>query len=302
MTMKKIRNFAYKVIVLCLVVMITLSGWQLYKAFEKYYKARTQYNDVIKTAGSAKVKGTFTGEIDWQSLLSQNQDIRGWLYLEGTIINYPVVRGSDNTFYLTHMFNKAYNGAGSLFMDADAPDNFEGFNTVIYGHHMKDGSMLAAIDKYRRQDFYEKNKQLELITPQAKYHLRVIGFELVDASSEAYRHSFGSDQDKQSLLDFTAKNSVINTVDKANVNDKIVTLSTCVYATGEERYVLVTKMVPWTKSELKAASDEQKAIMASSKKEQEDKSSDDNKSGEAGFVDSIKLGYEILKGALSNLT
>lgn len=74
------------------------------------------------------------------------------------------------------------------------------------------------------------------------------------------------------------------------------------YATGEERYVLVTKMVPWTKSELKAASDEQKAIMASSKKEQEDKSSDDNKSGEAGFVDNIKLGYEILKGALSNLT
>lgn len=301
MKIKKIRSFAFKVIIVCLVVIIIVSGWQLYKAFEKYYKARIQYNDVIKTSGSVNVKGTFTGEIDWQSLLSQNEDIRAWVYLKDTIINYPVVRGSDNNFYLTHMFNKAYNGAGTLFMDANAPDNFEGFNTVIYGHHMKDGSMLAGIDKYRNQDYYEKNKQLELITPQAKYHLRVVGFELVDASSEAYKWSFGSDQEKQSLLDFTARNSVINTEDKADVNDKLVTFSTCVYATGEERYVLVTKMVPWTESELKDAIDEQKAIEASSIKEKEDKSTDNKKiNNKDSLIDNIKLGFKILKDSLLN--
>lgn len=294
MKTKKIRNFVYKVIIICLVMIIMLSGWQLYKAFDKYYKARTQYNDVIKTAGSVKPNGSFTGEIDWQSLLSQNKDIRAWIYLKDSVINYPVVRGSDNAFYLTHMFNKAYNGAGALFMDANAPDKFEGFNTVIYGHHMRDGSMFALLEKYKSQEFYENNKQLELITPSAKYHLKVIGFELVFSESDAYNYNFIDDIEKQALIDYTAKNNLINVHERANIKDRLVTLSTCAYEANGDRYVLVTKMVPWTKSELKAAMDEQKALTASSK--------DNNKNNQKkeSFIDNIKLGFSILKESLSN--
>ena len=301
MKIKKIRSFAFKVIIVCLVVIIMVSGWQLYKAFEKYYKARIQYNDVIKTSGSVNVKGTFTGEIDWQSLLSQNEDIRAWIYLKDTIINYPVVRGSDNSFYLTHMFNKAYNGAGSLFMDANAPDNFEGFNTVIYGHHMRDGSMFALLEKYKSQEFYENNKQLELITPSAKYHLMVVGFELVYSESDAYNYNFIDDKEKQALIEYTEKNNLIKVHERANIKDRLVTLSTCAYEATGDRYVLVTKMVPWTKSELKAAIDEQKAIDSSSIKEKEDKGTDNKKSNNKGtLIDNIKLGFKILKDSLLN--
>lgn len=301
MKIKKIRSFAFKVIIVCLIVIIMVSGWQLYKAFEKYYKARIQYNDVIKTSGSVNVKGTFTGEIDWQSLLSQNEDIRAWVYLKDTIINYPVVRGSDNSFYLTHMFNKAYNGAGSLFMDANAPDNFEGFNTVIYGHHMRDGSMFALLEKYKSQEFYENNKQLELITPSAKYHLIVVGFELVYSESDAYKYNFIDDKEKQALIEYTEKNNLIKVHERANIKDRLVTLSTCAYEATGDRYVLVTKMVPWTKSELKAAIDEQKAIESSSIKEKEDKSTDNKKiNNKDSLIDNIKLGFKILKDSLLN--
>lgn len=299
--MKKIRDYAYKLIVICLLVIIAISGWQLYKSFQKYYKARIQYNEVIRTAGSGKVKGVYTGELDWQSLLSQNPDIRAWVYLEGTIINYPVVRGSDNSFYLTHMFNKAYNESGSLFIDVNAVDKFEGFNTVIYGHNMKDGSMLATIEKYKKQDFYEKNKQLELITPDAKYHLRVVGFEQVNESSDAYRYSFGGDADKQSLIDFTNKNNLINTTDQASTSDKLVTFSTCLYAIGssDQRYVLVTKMVPWTEKEqqIAKAKEKEKAVVASLRKGKGGKKS---VAKEDSFKDKIKLGYQIFKEALTN--
>lgn len=302
--MKKFKDYLYKLVIIILLVIISISGFQLYKSLAKYYKARTQYNNTAQIAGSTKTSGIYTGELDWDSLKAQNSDVRAWVYLDGTIINYPIVRGSDNSFYLTHMFNKAYSGAGTFFMDANAPDNFETFNTVVYGHHMRDGSMLALIEKYYSQEFYEEHKQLELITPNAKYHLKVIGFELVYSTSDAYNYNFSNDKEKQALLDFTAKNNVINTSDQATVKDKLVTFSTCAYEANGDRYVLVTKMVPWTEEELEAAKKEEenkaKLAMNEAKKNSKgngDKSNSD-KSGRR-FFQTVKIGFDIFKESLS---
>ena len=302
--MKKIKDYLYKLIIIILLVIISISGFQLYKSLAKYYKARTQYNNTAQIAGSTKTSGIYTGELDWDSLIAQNSDVRAWVYLDGTIINYPIVRGSDNSFYLTHMFNKAYSGAGTFFMDANAPDNFETFNTVVYGHHMRDGSMLALIEKYYSQEFYEEHKQLELITPNAKYHLKVIGFELVYSTSDAYNYNFSNDKEKQALLDFTAKNNVINTSDQATVKDKLVTFSTCAYEANGDRYVLVTKMVPWTEEELEAAKkeEENKAKFAMNEAKKNTKGNGDkSNSGKAGrsFLQTVKIGFDIFKESLS---
>ncbi len=302
--MKKFKDYLYKLIIIILLVIISISGFQLYKSLAKYYKARTQYNNTARVAGSTKTSGIYTGELDWDSLIAQNSDVRAWVYLDGTIINYPIVRGSDNSFYLTHMFNKAYSGAGTFFMDANAPDNFETFNTVVYGHHMRDGSMLALIEKYYSQEFYEEHKQLELITPNAKYHLKVIGFELVYSTSDAYNYNFSNDKEKQALLDFTAKNNVINTSDQATVKDKLVTFSTCAYEANGDRYVLVTKMVPWTEEELEAAKkeEENKAKLAMNEAKKNTKGNGDkSNSGKAGrsFLQTVKIGFDVFKESLS---
>lgn len=302
--MKKFKDYLYKLIIIILLVIISISGFQLYKSLAKYYKARTQYNNTARVAGSTKTSGIYTGELDWDSLMAQNSDVRAWVYLDGTIINYPIVRGSDNSFYLTHMFNKAYSGAGTFFMDANAPDNFETFNTVVYGHHMRDGSMLALIEKYYSQEFYEEHKQLELITPNAKYHLKVIGFELVYSTSDAYNYNFSNDKEKQALLDFTAKNNVINTSDQATVKDKLVTFSTCAYEANGDRYVLVTKMVPWTEEELEAAKkeEENKAKLAMNEAKKNTKGNGDkSNSGKAGrsFLQTVKIGFDVFKESLS---
>lgn len=302
--MKKFKDYLYKLIIIILLVIISISGFQLYKSLAKYYKARTQYNNTARVAGSTKTSGIYTGELDWDSLIAQNSDVRAWVYLDGTIINYPIVRGSDNSFYLTHMFNKAYSGAGTFFMDANAPDNFETFNTVVYGHHMRDGSMLALIEKYYSQEFYEEHKQLELITPNAKYHLKVIGFELVYSTSDAYNYNFSNDKEKQALLDFTAKNNIINTSDQATVKDKLVTFSTCAYEANGDRYVLVTKMVPWTEEELEAAKkeEENKAKLAMNEAKKNTKGNGDkSNSGKAGrsFLQTVKIGFDVFKESLS---
>lgn len=293
--MKKARDIATKIIVICFIGIMAVSAWRVYKGFQNYVVARTQYNETTKLA-KVNSTGEFTGEIEWDKLKSQNSDIRAWVYSKDTIINYPIVRGKDNDYYLYRMFNGEYNGAGSLFMDANAPDKFEAFNTVVYGHHMKDRSMLASIDEYKSQDYYDKHKRLELITPDAKYHLEVVGFFETMATSEIYKYSFGGAGDKQAFIDFIASNNTIRGVPSVTTGDRIVTFSTCVFATGEERYVLVTKLVPWSDKELAAAKKEAKLALELKSASDSGKNSEDRNN--LGFIACVKRGFYILKSAL----
>lgn len=292
--MNKVRDFAFKIIIVCLVGIMLLSGWQVLKALQRYYDARMQYNEQAKVANAVQV-GSFTGELDWDALLAQNQDIKAWIYLKNSVINYPVVKGTDNEFYLRRLINKEYSIAGTLFIDSNSPGNFEGFNTVIYGHNLHDGSMFATLKEYNSQEFYEKNKQLELITPSAKYHLLVVGFEEVSSTSSAYKYAFGSDYDKQALLDFTASNNKLKNTESADVKDHLITLSTCAYDTGEERFVLVTKLVPWSDEELAAA---KKEVELTAKDNESASKEDSGKAKTHSFIYYVKRGFYILKSAL----
>ena len=83
------------------------------------------------------------GEIDFDALTGINRDVAAWLILDGTAIDYPVVRGTDNAYYLNRLYNKEINRGGTIFIDNACSRTFSGRNTVIYGHNMGDGSMFA---------------------------------------------------------------------------------------------------------------------------------------------------------------
>lgn len=287
--MKKAKDIAVNIIMVCLIAIIIISGWYIFKTLKRYYNARIQYNKTTELANTDP--NAFTGELDWDALKQENPDVRAWIFQKGTIINYPVVRGKDNSFYLHRMFNGKYNVSGTLFMDANAPDNFEGFNTVIYGHHMRDGSMFRSLREYTQQSYFDEHKRFELITPDAKYHLDIIGFEEVKADSEAYIYQFRDDTDRQKFLDFTASNNKLGGTAEATVRDRIVTLSTCAYDFENARYVVVTKMVPWTKEELREAKRQQEAIDGEGRGRREE-------GKKITFWDYVRKGFTIVKEAL----
>ena len=264
----RIRNGALNVITVCLIGIILVSGYKIGKTMWEYHVAKSAYTNISEKTAKVDPK-QFTGVVDWKALKKANPDVQGWPYQKGTVINYPVVQGTDNDTYLHTRFDKQWSGGGTLFVDCRMEKDFKGFNSIIYGHHMKDGSMFRSIRGYTKEDgYYDKHKTLELATPHGNYHLVVFSALITKATDEdTYKMTY-DEAEKQAYIDRAWERSELPiTRDSVDVtkNDRLVTLSTCAYDYEEARYIVMCKMVPWTKSEVQAGKDAQKQIDAQKK-------------------------------------
>lgn len=264
----RIRNGALNVITVCLIGIILVSGYKIGKTMWEYHVAKSAYTNISEKTAKVDPK-QFTGVVDWKALKKVNPDVQGWLYQKGTVINYPVVQGTDNDTYLHTRFDKQWSGGGTLFVDCRMEKNFKGFNSIIYGHHMKDGSMFRSIRGYTKEDgYYDKHKTLELATPHGNYHLVVFSAFITKATDEdTYKMTY-DEAEEQAYIDRAWERSELPiTRDSVDVtkNDRLVTLSTCAYDYEEARYIVMCKMVPWTKAEVQAGKDAQKQIDAQKK-------------------------------------
>lgn len=264
----RIRNGALNVITVCLVGIILVSGYKIGKTMWDYQVAKSAYTNISEKTAKVDPK-QFTGVVDWKALKKVNPDVQGWLYQKGTVINYPVVQGTDNDTYLHTRFDKQWSGGGTLFVDYRMEKDFRGFNSIIYGHHMKDGSMFRSIRGYTKEEgYYDKHKTLELATPHGNYHLVVFSAFITKATDEnTYKMTY-DEAEKQAYIDRAWEQSELPiTRDSVDVtkDDRLVTLSTCAYDYEEARYIVMCKMVPWTKAEVQAGKDAQKQIDAQKK-------------------------------------
>lgn len=264
----RIRNGALNVITVCLVGIILVSGYKIGKTMWDYQVAKSAYTNISEKTAKVDPK-QFTGVVDWKALKKVNPDVQGWLYQKGTVINYPVVQGTDNDTYLHTRFDKQWSGGGTLFVDYRMEKDFRGFNSIIYGHHMKDGSMFRSIRGYTKEEgYYDKHKTLELATPHGNYHLVVFSAFITKATDEdTYKMTY-DEAEKQAYIDRAWEQSELPiTKDSVDVtkSDRLVTLSTCAYDYEEARYIVMCKMVPWTKAEVQAGKDAQKQIDARKK-------------------------------------
>lgn len=195
--------------------------------------------------------------VDFAGLTDLNSDIVGWIYCEGTAINYPVLQCGDNDYYLRRSYDGAYNAAGSIFVEELNRPVFEDSNTIIYGHHMKNGStMFADLDKWSDQDFYEEHSFIWLLTPQQDYKIVLFSGYTTSAYSETYTIFTGPGAELDEYLekcvaasDFQADEEIVQTAEEiiqAQTGEKprYVLLSTCSYAFDNARYVLHGLLVP----------------------------------------------------------
>ena len=206
------------------------------------YREADLGNKAVIEAASAE---SFDGEIDFENLWKINPDVVGWLYQTGTSINYPVVKCDNNLKYLKENIQGEYSVMGTLFIDANNKDNLEDFNTIIYGHHMKDlkQSMFGSFKNYfYKSGYYEKHKQFEYITPNEKYHVKIIAAYTAPAGGDAYQYE---PEDRKAFLDNAVKKSQIKATCSASLDDKLMTLSTCAYEYDGARYVIIGKLIPW---------------------------------------------------------
>lgn len=182
--------------------------------------------------------------VDFEALTERNGDICGWLYCPDTVISYPVVQAEDNSFYLHRDIDLNYSSYGTLFTETMSEKDFNNDNSIIYGHHMKDGGMFAGLVNYAGKNYYEKHPVFYLNTPEMNYRVEVFAAFLTDMYSDAYNNTFDSDEEMQAWLDTAKDLSAIETDVEVSPGDRILTLSTCTYEYDTARYVVMGKMIP----------------------------------------------------------
>lgn len=167
-------------------------------------------------------------KVNFEELKTKNSDTVAWLKVENTNIEIPVVQTSDNSYYLTHNFNKKYNKAGWIF--ADYKNKFDGTdkNIVIYGHNMRDNSMFGGLKDVIKEKWYnnEENKYITLITENEYQTYQVFSVYQIEAESYYIRTDFKNDEFSEFIETLIKRSKKDFDVEVSN-EDTILTLSTC---------------------------------------------------------------------------
>lgn len=158
-----------------------------------------------------------------------NSDTIAWLKVNGTNIEYPVVKTKNNDYYMTHSFDKSYNSAGWVFMDYK--DKFDGSdnNMVIYAHNRRDGSMFGTLKNILTEDWQnnESNYIIPFITENEEAEYQVFSVYKIEKEDYYITTNFGDDNEFQKFIDKIRTRSVKDFGIDVTIDDHILTLSTC---------------------------------------------------------------------------
>ena len=166
-------------------------------------------------------------DMDFSALRQQNPDVLGWILIPGTRVSYPVVQGTDNSYYLDHTWRGGKNSVGAIFMECRNSSDLSDFNTIIYGHRMNNRSMFGTLSQYKSRSYWQAHPYVYLTDDSGTHRYEIFAAGEVSVDSDVYRLGLRSDSSRQSFLDSCLALSALNTGVTPHVYDKVLTLSTC---------------------------------------------------------------------------
>jgi len=236
-----------------LIIIIIITGGRIFNWGKEHIENQLYYNNVQETV--VQTVPTPTGEytykltttlqppiaIDFSGLQQMNPDVIGWIYSDNTAISYPVLQGKDNVTYLHKRTDKSYSAAGSIFMDY-RNNLTKDDNLIIYGHHMRDGSMFASLSNYAQQVYYEQHQTLWFLTPTQNYLIQPFAGLVIKATDTTYYNTII--EDKVAYINNAIALSTFAPTDMPTSHNQFITLSTCDYTYKNARYVLLGMLIP----------------------------------------------------------
>lgn len=187
---------------------------------------------------------------EYETLYQKNKKLIGWLKIDDTNIDYPVMQTDDNEYYLDHNYNQEYDKNGSIFLDYNCSVYPRSTNMIVYGHHMKSGNMFGNLQKYAKESYYKKHSMItfDTIYEKAQYEVMYVFrsqvyndndivfkyYQFIEANSQTEFDSYMQEMSKLSLYD---------TGVTAQYGDSLLTLSTCDSSQTDGRFVVVAKRV-----------------------------------------------------------
>ena len=186
-----------------------------------------------------------------KELRKENQDIVGWLEIENTNINYPVLQGKDNEYYMSHNYKKQKSKNGAIFLDKDYDWNIKSNNLLIYGHNLNNGTMFQELLKYEKESFYKEHQIINFITEKEEANYEIISVIKTRVyyknEKNAFRYYFfintKSEKEYNEFITNAKKESLYETNKTANYGDELITLSTCSYHVKDGRFAVIGKKI-----------------------------------------------------------
>lgn len=240
-----------KIISLVLIIIIFFCILQMYQKRLGYYTDSRDYQSLrsLSPLSDSSVNadpGEQKKDAEYEKNLKEmNSDYRFWIKVEGTNIDFPVVQGNDNEFYLHRNFNKEKSFSGSIFIDSETDLNTDP-NIVIYGHNMRNDTMFAQMKHFKNENFFKANKYITLYRDGKKVNFEIFSVYLSNAKDleSQIKLRFPNDASYEAYLKEQANKSLFKREGiELKPDDKIVTLVTCGYEFDDARIVVVGKEV-----------------------------------------------------------
>lgn len=258
--LKKRRRSRRLVMAVCTILAIGSLGY-----FTGYYylaeKAEGQFEQLAelkkKAPVSAHIRVNKTGDQEvpdildeYKNLYNKNKSIIGWLKIDDTIIDYPVMQSADSEYYLDHNFEQEYDKNGSIFMDPACDVLKPSTNLILYGHHMKSGKMFGSLKEYASEAYMKAHSRIhfDTIYEKAEYQVMYVFRDSLKQDTEiTFKYyqfiDVGSPEEFTSNMLAMEEMSLYDTGVTASYGDQLLTLSTCDNSETDGRFVVVAKRV-----------------------------------------------------------
>ncbi len=276
---RKKMLLVWRIALLVAVLVFVIALWQLSSILLGYYRGNASYNELLEhmseetveipaveseeetipvtgTEGageeeeeeteSAAVTPTYSYTLtvpDFSYLTGVNRDVTAWIQIPGTIINFPVVQGADNVYYLTHTFAGQSISNGAIFMEAAISDGFSDKNVILYGHNMKSGAMFGGLSQYSSKSYWSQHPYVYITTSDGVRHIyQIFSVYQLAAEDAVYYFGFSENDTYESYLAYLKSLSLYDTGVTVSRVDQIVTLSTCA-KNSTQRFVVHAKKI-----------------------------------------------------------
>ncbi len=226
-----------KIINLILILTLIFSSYKVVSKLNEYKKADNIYNELQSE------KDNLNSNNNIIDLTNINEDYIGWIEIPNTNINYPVLQSEDNNYYLKRDIYKNYLASGSIFLDYRNND-FSDKNTIIYGHYMRNNTMFGQLKNFKEEKFFYTNNIIKILKPNGDIlEYKVFSAYTTSATDNYTQINFNNDEEYKEFLSTIIDKSMFKTNETLNIDDKILTLSTCSYEFEEARTVVHAKLM-----------------------------------------------------------
>ena len=249
---KKIKIILVIFLSICLICAISYLVIYFYNSNKNKGLYNDLQKDIIEDKTTEEISQVNNGFVDKvKELQQENADVKGWVRIENTNINYPILQTDNNDYYLTHNYKKEYSSYGSIFINSNCDIKNQNSNVIIYGHDMKDNQMFKDLLKYQDKTFYEQHPIVKIATEETETDYEIIyvfkSRVFYQDEKNVFRfyqyYNLENESKYNEYINNCKKIQLYDTGKTATYGEQLITLITCEYSQENGRMVVVAKKI-----------------------------------------------------------